>query len=136
MRNLSGEPPTRYSRSSLGKPNPITLPSLENATYTIWPTRNLTRPCTKTSYERGSVDANLRTSSMVTTRPMVSRRLSGVVSDALVFATNLVFLTPAAGWLESLVQRSLGQDDPVAGRQLATWLGAIVVLQALGAYLK
>jgi len=63
-------------------------------------------------------------------------RPSGLVSDALVLATNLLFLTPAAGWLETLVQRALGQDDPIADRQLAIWLIAVVALQCVGAYLK
>ena len=81
---------------------------------------------------------------MVSTQlSQVARRLgykdgsySGLVSDALVFVTNLIFFTPVAGWFESLVQRSIGQDDPVAGRQLAIWLLIVVVLQAAGAYLK
>src|SRR5207237_1829918 len=38
--------------------------------------------------------------------------------------------------LESLVRRSLDQDDAASGRQLATWLCAVVALQAAGAFLK
>ena len=60
----------------------------------------------------------------------------GGVADHLVLATNLVFLTPLPQGLESLMQRSLLNNDPVAAQQLALWLGAIFVLQAAGAYLK
>jgi hypothetical protein len=76
------------------------------------------------------VGSTLRMLGIDTARP------SGLVSDGLVFATNLVFLTPATGWLESLVQRTFGDDDPVAGHQLAIWLTVVVALQAAGAFLK
>src|SRR5215831_17365701 len=64
--NLSGSDSTRAARQSLGKPNPITLPSFENARNTMRPTRNFTRPRTNASLACGSVAANARTSSDVT----------------------------------------------------------------------
>src|SRR5712691_8933850 len=64
--NLSGEPPMSQLRCSFGNPNPITVSSRENDTYTMRPTRNLTRPPTNPSVVRGSVIANRRTSSIVT----------------------------------------------------------------------
>jgi hypothetical protein len=89
---------------------------------------------------RGRVDAPESASSLAAE---VRRRLGlapgqhgGGVSDLLVFATNLLFLTPLPQGLASLVQRSIGGDDPAAGRQLALLLGAVVVLQAVGAFLK
>lgn len=60
----------------------------------------------------------------------------GGVSDLLVLATNLVFVTPAPRGFESLMQRSLLGDDPVAAEQLALLLSAVAVLQAVGACLK
>lgn len=60
----------------------------------------------------------------------------GGVSDLLVFATNLIFLTGLPQSFESLVQRSIGGDDPAAGQGLALLLGTVVLLQAAGAYLK
>ena len=42
--NFSGSDSTSASRSSFGNENPITVWSWENASQTIWPTRNLSRP--------------------------------------------------------------------------------------------
>ena len=47
--NFSGSEATRASRSSFGKPNPISVSSRENATKTIRPTLNLTRSRTSAS---------------------------------------------------------------------------------------
>ena len=47
--NFSGSFSTSVARQSFGKPKPIVAPSFEKETKTIWPTRNLIRPRTKTS---------------------------------------------------------------------------------------
>src|SRR4051794_17407717 len=65
--NLSGSAATSAARSSRGKPKPIIVPSLEKATNTMRPTRNLTRSRTNASSARGSVEAKARTSSTETT---------------------------------------------------------------------
>ena len=49
MRNLSGSEAMSPSRSSFGKAKPINVSSREKATYTICPTRNLTRSRTSAS---------------------------------------------------------------------------------------
>jgi hypothetical protein len=64
--NFSGSDSTSADRQSFGNPNPITVPSFENARKTILPTRNFTRPRTNASLLRGSVAANVRTWSTVT----------------------------------------------------------------------
>src|SRR6478736_2365858 len=66
IRNLSGSAATSAARSSRGKAKPIWVSSREKARYTMRPTRNFTRSRTKTSYERGSLFARARTSSIVT----------------------------------------------------------------------
>src|SRR5262245_24336724 len=65
--NFSGSASTRASRHSFGNAKPITVPSRENARYTMRPIRNFTRPRTMASALRGSVLANARTSSILTT---------------------------------------------------------------------
>jgi hypothetical protein len=67
---------------------------------------------------------------------LVPGHYGGAIADLLLLATNLIFLTPVAGWFESLVAGAIGADDPVAAQRLAYWLVAAVVLQAIGAYLK
>ena len=64
------------------------------------------------------------------------RGYTGLASDALVLATNLVFLTPVAGWFDSLVQQALGSNDPVAANALGLLLVVVFVSQMAGAFLK
>src|SRR6478752_2917518 len=72
-KNLSGSAATSPARSSLAKPKPIVVSSRLNATYTIRPTRNLTRSWIRCSVVRGSVRASARTSSTITTPSSPSR---------------------------------------------------------------
>src|SRR4029453_7315304 len=65
--NFSGSDSTRASRNALGNAKPMTVPPAENARETIRPLLNLTRPRASASVLRGSVLANARTSSTVTT---------------------------------------------------------------------
>src|SRR5947208_9307818 len=67
IRNFAGSDAISASRSSFGKAKPISASSRENARYTIRPTRNLTRSRTRTSWERGSVEASSLTAPIVVT---------------------------------------------------------------------
>ncbi len=60
----------------------------------------------------------------------------GGIADLVLLATNLVFLTPVAGWFGSLVAGAIGDNDPLASRQLALLLSTAVVFESAGAYLK
>src|SRR6266567_2054750 len=63
--NLSGSEATSASRSSFGKPNPISVSSRDKDRNTIRPTRNFTRSRTSASYEGGRLSASSRTPSIV-----------------------------------------------------------------------
>lgn len=66
MQNLSGSDSTSAARRSLGKPKPMVCSSRENATHTIGPTLNFTRPWIRCSSVLGSESATRRTSAIVT----------------------------------------------------------------------
>ena len=59
----------------------------------------------------------------------------GLAADTALFLTNLIYLTPASAWFESIVGRVFVDNDAAAARQLGILLSAVVVLQCAGAYL-
>ena len=59
----------------------------------------------------------------------------GLAADVALFLTNLIYLTPAAAWFESIVARVFVENDAAAARQLGILLSIVVVLQCIGAYL-
>src|SRR5437763_12403646 len=107
--NFSGSDSTSAARHSLGKPKPITVPSFENERKTMRPTRNFTRPRTRTSYARGNVTANSRTSSIVTAmRASGARRQDRAESlEAVRRPQRLRVVVHVEG------RRAVGQHDPV-----------------------
>jgi hypothetical protein len=72
---LSGSASTSASRHSLGKANRMSASSDENDTYATRPARSLSSPRTIASVVRGSVNANDRTSSTLTTEVEASREI-------------------------------------------------------------
>lgn len=78
--------------------------------------------------------ANLRR--FITAPKPYVRAGGGLVADLLLFGTNLLFLTPIAAWITLRVQNAVTSNDPSVARILAAVLALVVVLQAVGAFLK
>lgn len=67
---------------------------------------------------------------------MGARSRGGLIADVALFATNLIYVTPAGLWITSFVEGAINRNDQFAERALALLLSLVVVAQAAGAYLK
>src|SRR5262245_39762986 len=87
------------------------------------PSRSFSRPCTTTSYERGSVDATERTSSTVTDVRLASRRAlrdgRRRPGDRLVTSTSYQGIRPGHNGCGYAVQPSVPSLAPTAPTKVA-----------------